>query len=255
MRAVWIIAKNTGKEIIRDRVLYGLVVFAVLLIGLSLALGQLSFAEQMRMSINFGLAAMTLGSVILAIFSGSTLVSREIEKQTILTLLARPITRGQFLFGKYLGLSLVIIMILFGLFLVLGLTLHLLHFEWNYAIGISVYGALLEALILLALTILFGTITRPMLTVTFAGSLFLIGHWIDDLQFFAGKSESKAFKALGWVVSHFIPNLERFNWRSEAVYREFVGYHTLGAATIHAMSWILVLLISAILIFRRKDFV
>ena len=101
MKAIWIIANNTFREIIRDRILYGLVVFALLLIGVSLVLGQLSFAEQMRISIDFGFAAIHFSAVILSIFIGSTLVSKEIDKKTVMTLLARPITRFQFLFGKF----------------------------------------------------------------------------------------------------------------------------------------------------------
>src|SRR4051812_34634381 len=99
MKPVWIIAKNTYREIIRDRILYGIVVFALMLVGLSLALGQLTFAEQAKISADFGFIGIQLSAVVLAIFVGSSLVAKEIEKQTILTLLARPITRTQFLLG------------------------------------------------------------------------------------------------------------------------------------------------------------
>src|SRR3989344_2748310 len=101
MKIIRIIARNTYREIIRDRILYVLILFALLIIGVSLALGQLSFAEQTRISINFGFSAISLSTVVLAVFAGSTLVFKEIEKRTVLTLLARPITRSQFLIGKF----------------------------------------------------------------------------------------------------------------------------------------------------------
>src|SRR5436305_70886 len=104
MRAIYVIAVNTFHEIIRDRILYGILVFALLLIGISLALGQLSFAEQSRISANFGFTGIHLAAAILAIFIGSSLVSREIEKRTIMTLLVRPLSRTQFIIGKFLGL-------------------------------------------------------------------------------------------------------------------------------------------------------
>src|SRR5689334_11892297 len=104
MRPVLIIAINTFREIVRDRILYGILVGAILLILLSLALGQLSFAEQTRIAANFGFTAIHIGAVIVSIFVGSTLVAREIDKKTILTLFVRPISRQQFLFGKCLGL-------------------------------------------------------------------------------------------------------------------------------------------------------
>src|SRR5688572_2314631 len=108
MKSVWLIANNTYREIIRDRILYGLVVFAILLIGLSLALGQLSFAEQTRLTIDFGLMGVHLSSVILSIFVGSTLVAREIEKRTIFTLLSHAVTRPQFIVAKLFGMTLVV---------------------------------------------------------------------------------------------------------------------------------------------------
>ena len=103
MNAVRVIAINTFREIIRDRILYGILVFALLLIGLSLALGQLSFAEQSRISANFGFTGIHLSAAILAIFIGSSLVAREIEKRTIMTLLVRPLTRTQFITASFLG--------------------------------------------------------------------------------------------------------------------------------------------------------
>ena len=91
MRSAFIIAINTFREIIRDRILYGIVVFALILLGVSLALGSLGIQEQVRISLNFGFMGIQLSLVVLAIFVGSTLVYKEIEKQTVTTLLARPL--------------------------------------------------------------------------------------------------------------------------------------------------------------------
>src|ERR1044071_5461067 len=121
MRPIWILAVNTFREVIRDRILYALIVFAILLIGLSLALGQLSFAEQARISANFGMSAIHLCAVALAIFVGSNLVYKEIEKKTIMTILVRPISRLQFIFGKALGLTMVIVTMILGLACILAL--------------------------------------------------------------------------------------------------------------------------------------
>jgi Cu-processing system permease protein len=139
MRAMMIIASNTFREIIRDRILYGIVVFALLLIGLSLALGGLSFSEEARISANFGFTGIQLSTAVLAIFIGSTLVSRELEKQTILTLLARPITRTQFLLGKLLGLIFVIMTVMAGLALVLALVLMWLKLPIDMSFAVALF--------------------------------------------------------------------------------------------------------------------
>lgn len=252
-KVVHIIAKNTFREIIRDRILYGLLVFAVLLIGLSLALGQLSFAEQTRITINFGFTAIHLSAAILSIFVGSTLVGREIEKKTILTLLARPITRAQFVLGKSIGLLSVICVAVFILALILALLLASLETYVNGLFLIGLYGVLIESSILLALTIFFGSFASPMLAVSFSIGMFLIGHWIDSLKYFAEKSASPVFKNFAKVVQNIFPNLELFNWRSLFVYGDATPMHAVIYSTGYGFAWCTFLIALSALILQRRD--
>src|SRR5258708_1724384 len=149
MRALWILAKNTFKEVIRDRILYALILFAVFLIGLSLALGQLSFAEQARISANFGLTAIHFCAVVMAIFVGSNLVSKEIEKKTILTILVRPISRLQFIIGKSLGLTMLIATMVTGLAFILALVFWGLGLKVDHRFLVVLCGLLGESMVLL----------------------------------------------------------------------------------------------------------
>ena len=255
MRPVWIIAKNTFREIIRDRILYGIIVFALLLVGLSLALGQLSFTEHAKISADFGFMGIQLGAVVLAAFVGSTLVAKEIQKQTILTLLARPITRTQFLLGKFVGLSFIIITILIGLAVVLGIVVGSLELAINATFIVALYGILLEALLILSLALLFGSFSRPMMTVTFTVALFLLGHWVPSLRFFIEKSESAAFKAVATGIVWVVPDLERFNWRDAPVYQTAVAFSEVMSTSMYAIGWLLVLVSATAIIFRKRDFV
>lgn len=255
MRSVWIIATNTFREIIRDRVLYGIVVFALLLIGLSIALGQLSYAEQARISADFGFTGIQMSACILAIFAGSTLVAREIEKQTVLTLLARPVSRAQFLVGKYFGLALVVLTVIAGLSVVLVGLLLALDFTIGSSFFIALLGIALEAMVLMALALFFGSFSRPMMTVVFAVSLFMIGHWVKSLEFFVKKSDSSSFKILGTTIGNVIPNLEKFNWRSAPIYAVQIPTNEIWLTTAYAVGWTLVLMALTVLIFRRRDFV
>lgn len=254
MRGIGIIAINTYREIIRDRILYGLVVFAVLLMGLSLLLGELSFAEQARITMNFGLVAAQLSSVVLSIFIGSSLVFKEIEKRTIQTLLVRPVSREQFLVGKFLGLLLVQLVIISGLALVLVGILSLYGISLNGQFFGALHGIFLEAFVLLAVTMFFSMFATPTMVVAFSVSIFLIGHWQDSLRFFTKKEGHEAYRVLGRILEWVVPNLELFNWRSHVVYKDSLPLSQLGFASLYALGWFVVLLTLASLIFRRRDF-
>lgn len=255
MKIIRIIALNTFREIIRDRILYGIVVFALLLIGVSVVLGELSFAEQARISADFGFAGIQMGVVVLAIFAGSTLVAREIEKQTVLTLLAKPVTRAQFILGKYCGLTLVVAVVMIGLALVLSALLLFLGLKISSAFVIALLGIFFEAQLLMAIALFFGVFARPMMTVVFTVSFFLIGHWVDSLNFFIKKSESETFKIVARAISEFVPNLEKFNWRSAPIYDSMVPSSDVLYAAGYGFGWVVVLLALTSFIFKGRDFV
>ena len=253
MRPILIIALNTYREIIRDRILYGLFVFAILLIGVSIALGQLSFAEQARISANFGFTAIHLSAVILSIFVGSTLVAREIDKKTILTLLVRPVSRLQFLLGKSLGLSLVILTAITFLAVILCLVFVGVEMPINLLFFKALYGIMLEAILLLGVTVFFSTFCSPFMVVAFTIGLFLIGHWIHSLQFFSEKSASAAFRAMADGIVMIIPDLERFNWRSHFIYGDAISAKELALASGYSFLWFAFLILMTSIIFNRRD--
>lgn len=253
MRPVWVLAINTFREVIRDRILYALVIFAFLLIGLSLALGQLSFAEQARISANFGMTAIHLCAVALAIFVGSNLVYKEIEKKTIMTILVRPISRLQFIFGKALGLAMVIVTMVFGLACILALVFLGLDQPVDARFALVLAGLLAESLVLLGVTILFSMITKPLLVVCFSIGVFLIGHWQGSLEFFAQKDEGGTLKVVAWAVGHLLPNLERVNWKDLVLYNQPLEFGAKAAALGNAAAWFALCIWISSLLFMRKD--
>lgn len=252
MRVIWVLAMNTYREVIRDRILYGLILFAFLLIGLSLLMGQLSFAEQARISANFGLSAIHLVAVALAIFVGSNLVYKEIDKKTILTILVRPISRFQFILGKALGLTLLILTMIVGLALVLTAVFAFLKMPMDSRLLWVLTGLLCESLVLLGVTLLFSMITRPILVVCFSFGVFLIGHWQDSLEFFAKKSGG-GIAMVHFLASHFLPNLERVNWKDLVLYDQPVDTLANLNSVAYAICWFGLCIGLATLIFRKKD--
>ena len=256
MRSIVIVAVNTYREIIRDRILYGIFVFAIMLIGLSLALGELSFSEQARITTSFGLSAIQLSAAVLSIFLGSSLVTREIEKKTIMTLLVRPLTRIQFLLGKALGLFFLQITVLAALACVLVGIYFFVGVEIQYQLFVALYGVLLEAMVLLALALFFSIFATPMMVVAFTTGLFIIGHWLDSLNFFFNRKESTNLflSSFGQILQKIVPNLDRFNWRSAVVYGDAIAMKEVLLATGFAFGWFIVLISLAGFIFRRRDF-
>lgn len=254
MRAIWIIAANTYREIIRDRILYGIFVAGILLIGLSLAMGRLSFSEQVRITTSFGLSAIQLGAAILSIFLGSTLVTKEIEKKTIMTLLVRPITRLQFLLGKALGLLLLQVTSMTALALVLLGIFNFIGVESQPQLFIALHGVLLEAIVLLGLAMFFSIFATPMMVVAFTVGLFLIGHWLDSLEYFTKKDLGSFMHMVGAAVPKLVPNLEYYNWRSAVIYSDPVPMSEVLNASLQSGAWFIVLTLLAAFIFGRRDF-
>ena len=255
MRTVWIVGRNTFKEVIRDRILYGLIVFAVMIISVSLALGQLSFAEQSRISANFGLAAIHIGAICIAIFVGSTLVMKELDKQTILTILVRPITRAEFIIGKFVGLALVIASVMVGLGAVLALVFYLIGLNITIDLLIALMGIFLESLCLLGFAMLFSMFTRPVLVVSFSAGIFLIGHWFSSLRYFAQKAPQTFIYWVYEILRFVIPDFETFNWKNLVVYQDKASDYQIGSSSVYAFLWIGILVILTAVIFERKDLV
>ncbi len=255
MKAAIVIAKNTFRELIRDRILYLILVFAVLLVFLSVVLGQLSYAEQMRITLDLGLAGVELSVLILSIFIGGTLVFRELEKRTVLTLLTRPLTRGQFLFGKFLGLFSIIFTGLICLGLVLLLVLCGIGWKYQYQFPLILLGFLYQGAVLISITMVFGNIVRPVLSIALTIGVFLIGRSMDSLLYFAEKSQSVVFEKFAWTVQYLFPNFERFNWKGFAGQESFLSIGDLFLSSFYFLIWITILQSAANLLFRRKEFV
>lgn len=248
-----VIAWNSFKESIRDRILYGLFLFAVLIIGLSRAMGGLSFAEQERIVTDFGLAGVQISVAILSIFVGSTLVSKELDKKTILTLLVRPLSRAEFLMGKYFGFLMVVFSLATGLCLVLFLVLTFMDIPILLVHFISLHGIILESMVLISLTVMFGCMSKPFLTVCMVSGVFIIGHWQENLRYFADQSRSDVLKVISSLASYLIPNLETYNWKSQAANKELISLGEFLLANINAFAWSGCFLALAVLIFWRKD--
>src|ERR1700694_3258697 len=158
------IASNTFREAVRDRVLYNLIAFALLLSGAAIFVGQISIDIERLVVINLGLTAVTLFGIVIAIFIGIGLVSKEIEKRTLYTVLSRPVRRWEFIVGKFFGLAGTLVVNTF--LMAIGVLLALLYVAHRFEkmdalILVALYFIILQFLIICALALLFSSFSSP----------------------------------------------------------------------------------------------
>ena len=253
MKEIYIIASNTVRELIRDRIMYGILVFAVLLILLSLVSAQLSYIERTRITMDLGFAGIEISMVILSIFLGGTVVFREIEKRTVLTLLTRPIDRWQFLVGKYIGLAALVLILLLALSILFLITLLIMEWEFTSKYIQVVLGLGMEASVLIAITMVLGVVVRPTLSISVAIGVFLIGKSMSSLVFFMTKPELIFYKYFANVLRFTFPNFSRFDWKSTLLTEEVLMFSDVGLSFVYCISWVVMLVCLATILFGEKD--
>src|SRR5271154_4545639 len=182
------IASNTFREAVRDRVLYNLIAFALLLSGAAILVGEVSIEIERLVVVNLGLTAVSLFGVVIAIFIGIGLVSKEIEKRTLYTVLSRPVQRWEFIVGKFFGLAGTLVVNTF--FMAIGVFLALLYVSKRFQTAdgwvlVALYFIVLQFLIITSLALFFSSFSSPLLSAVFAFALFVIGTFAEDLRGFA----------------------------------------------------------------------
>src|SRR5262249_7782564 len=185
---IWHIGANTFREAVRDRVLYNLIAFALLMSGAAVLVGQISIGIERLVVINLGLTAISLFGIVIAIFIGIGLVSKEIDKRTLYTVLSRPVRRWEFIVGKFFGLwGTLVVNTFFMAMAVLAPLLYVSHHRTraDAAVLVALYFIILQFVIITALALLFSSFSSPLLSAIFAFSLFVIGSFAEDLRGFA----------------------------------------------------------------------
>jgi ABC-type transport system involved in multi-copper enzyme maturation permease subunit len=249
------IAYNTFREAVRDRVLYNLIAFAVLLSAAAIFIGQISIEIERLVVVNLGLTAVSLFGVIIAIFVGIGLVSKEIEKRTLYTVLSRPVRRWEFIVGKFFGLAGTLVVNTFFMAIgVFGALLYVAHrFSGaDFSILAALYFIILEFLIICAVALLFSSFSSPLLSAVFAFSLFVIGSFADDLRGFATMTHGLA-RWIATGAAYLVPNFSSLNVISAVAHQQPIGWQLILQNTLYALFYTAMALSGAILIFDRRN--
>jgi ABC-type transport system involved in multi-copper enzyme maturation permease subunit len=267
MRATAWIAVNVFRESVRDKVLYNLVLFAILLMGGSYLIGQLTAGQDVKIIKDLGLAATSIFGLFIAVFIGIGLVSKEVEKRSIYSLLAKPIERYQLVLGKYAGLVLTLAVNLAIMAVALYVVLAVMAWVAGPAAARAWERPAVDPLLLkafamtfvelslvTAIALLFSTFSTPMLSAAFTFALFVAGRFSADLRNFNEVVDSPAAAWLTRALYFVLPNLAPFDVRAQVVHGDPVPAGYLALSTGYGALYIAALLVLSMLIFSRRDF-
>jgi len=257
MRRVLTIALGTFKESVRERVLYNLLVFAFLMIGAAVLLGSISVGVEVLMLVNVGLSAISVFGLLMAIFIGIGLVSKEIERRTIYFVLAKPVSRAEFILGKYLGLLFTLLVntsiMTAGFYIALAVGKHGLGRE-DLSLLVAVYFILLQLAIVVGVAILFSCISTPVLSAVLTFLVFVIGNLSDDIRRFGEVSQNPVVERVTSFLYYVLPNFSDLSIITEAAHGLAVPSSLVLANTCYALLYIAIVISMSVLIFEEREF-
>src|SRR5438067_9212053 len=248
-------ARNTFGEAVRDRVLYNLVFFALLMVGAAVLFGQISIGIERIVLVNLGLTAMSVFGALIAVFIGIGLVSKEIEKRTLYTVLAHPVRRWEFITGKFFGLAgTLTVNAAFMAIGVFGALWYVAHPLSRVDLGLlgAIYCVVLQLVILTAIALLFSSFSTPVLSAVFSLALFVIGSFDQDLHTFAAMARGST-RVMATAVAYIIPNFASLNFISAASHGVNVTGRALVLNTAYAAVYCVTALAGATAIFERRN--
>lgn len=247
------IALNTFREAIRDRVLYLLLVFALIIIAFSRVLSMLTVGSQSKIIKDVGLSGISVFGVLTAVFVGVSLVFKEVERRTVYTLLANPIRRWQFVSGKYAGLLLVVAMNVAAMTAALSLVLLVLG-ESPGSLIPAVLLILVELALIAAFALLFSSFANPILATVGTLAVYVSGHLVRSFELLKARMPSGAGRVLSDVLYWVLPNLSVLDVKAEAVHGIALPAARLLLGSVYGLTYALVVLGAACAVFERRDF-
>ncbi|RMG15615.1 MAG: ABC transporter permease [Deltaproteobacteria bacterium] len=256
MTPVLAIAGNTVKEATRNKVFYSIFFFALLIILNSFVFTELTIAVFDRILRDVATGAIDFFGALMAIFLGIGLVSREVDRKTIYTVITKPIRRSEFILGKFAGLGTVLVATLGAMYLSFLVVVFVFSVDppplsplvWYFVL------TLVELGVVVAFAIFVSTFSSSMLSAFFTVGMYVIGHLSGDLYFFGQRSESAAARWLSTALYYVLPNLSRFSVAEEVTYGRPVDGTGAALAILYGLLWMAAFLAAAILVFDRRDF-
>jgi len=246
------VAANAFRETVRERVLYNLAFFVVIMTFSGLLLGQLSIRQDTKIIKDLGLAAMEVFGSLIALFVGVGLVSKEIERRSLYPLLAKPVTREEFLVGKFLGLGFTLFVNTAIMTVGLYVTLFATSQELDLHLLEAVYAIFIGLLLVVSLALFFSTVTSSALASVCTFALLALGRYADVIR----NMQEVMPGVPGWLTTflyYVLPNFRHFDLKNRVVYGDPVTLQDLGWVSAYGFAYIAVVLVAAVIAFRRRE--
>lgn len=261
------VALAVFKESVRDRVPYSLVLFSVVLMGVSFLVSRLTASQDLKVVKDLGLATMNLIGLLIAIFIGTGLVAKEVERRSIYSVLSKPVTRTSFLLGKFVGLVLTLAVNLAMMtvaFYAMLMYQELSTIDWvqqgwhapalDPRLLLPIGLILVQLTLVTAVALLFSTFSSPLLAMLFTLGVWVAGQFSADLQNFRSAVDAPVAGALAAAVYYLVPNLSSLDVKNEVVHGLAVSWTGLGTAVAATMAYVALVLTVAAAVFARRDF-
>ena len=256
MNRVAVVAWNTFREAVRDRVLYNLVFFALLMIAAAIIVGQISIGIEEVVIVTLGLSAISFIGLLIAIFIGVGLVYKEMDKRTLYALLAKPVRRWEFVLGKYAGLVLTLTVNTAAM--AIGLFVAMLYVKHSLAHGdasvlVAVYFIALKLTIVVALALLFSSATTPLLSILYTAGLYIAGNFIQQMRTLRTDLMNPMLAMVMRWLSYVLPNFDNFDVVGAAAHGRSVPVALIWQNTLYAALYSAIVLAAAAWVFSRRN--
>jgi Cu-processing system permease protein len=253
MRVLYEISLNTFKETVRNHVVYMVLLFVVLLISLSVSFGDWSVFARIQVMEDFGLATMSISGLLLAVFIGVGMLGKEISSKTVYHVVTKPISRHQFIIGKFAGLLAVLVLNYAVMTLFFAGTLVYLGGKPGWPLASAIVCIGIEMAVIISAALFFSTFTSSVLAALFSIAFYCAGHLNDLISLGVASQNWSLFPVILKILYYLIPNLEHFNIRNHVVYNIALpsGYTFLALA--YGSLYVLLFLVLSCVIFRKKD--
>jgi ABC-type transport system involved in multi-copper enzyme maturation permease subunit len=251
-----VIAWNTFREAVRDRILYNLVFFALLMISAAVLVGQISIGIERLIIVNLGLTAISLFGVAMAVILGVALIYKELERRTLYTLLSKPVRRWEFIAGKYCGLCLTLTVNTF--FMTCGLALALLYVNRTLrlsdaAVLVGVLFILLQLFLLTGIALLFSCFATPAVATLGTLGLYMAGVFSEDIRAFGEIGKDPTMQHLTSALYYLLPNFGAFNVISAVAHERPIPAALIAGNIAYVALYVSITLIASAAVFSNRD--
>ena len=255
LKTIGAFTSQTFREAIRNKILYGIGFFAVAILLFSLVLGELSLYEQVRVIRDIGVTFITIMGIALAIYTGVGMIHKEMDRRIIYTILSKPIRRSEFIIGRFCGVALTLFVEILAMFLIFLGILLFRDMSIDAVLWQSFIMIYIKSLIVAAAALMFSTFSSSVLSSLMTVGIFILGSLHDQFSYYAERSDSIASRAVMYGAQFLLPDLAKYNLSTQVSYSLDVPWAHIGWGTLHGLTYCIVLLCIACVIFERRDFI